>query len=72
MNKIRGIQITSEYPAVMTQPGRRIDITYVKNPKSITVDCKLGSLVITPDELISYLEKRECNLRGENDNELPR
>jgi len=59
MNKIRGIQITSDYPATMTQGGRMLDITYIKSPKNIIVDCKLGSLVITPDELVSYLEKRE-------------
>lgn len=56
MNKIRGIQITSERPAVH---GSRKAVTYIGNPQSITVDCNLGSLVITPDELVSYLEKRE-------------
>ena len=61
MNKIKGIQITSEYPAATLQNGTKA-VAYVYNPEIITVDCDLGSLVITPDELVSYLEKRESVL----------
>lgn len=35
---------------------------YASKVESIVVDCHLGSLIIYPDELLDYLEKRERKL----------
>lgn len=48
---LRGIQIK-------LAPGH---VKYVSPIEEMTVDCHLGSLVITRDELLQYLEDRESS-----------
>lgn len=46
--QLRGIQITYQ----------RNNVIYLPDVKEMTVDCHLGSLIITKKELLDYLEKR--------------
>jgi predicted DNA-binding protein (UPF0251 family) len=46
--QLKGIQISYE----------ESEVIYIWDVEEMTVDCHLGSLIITKDELLDYLEKR--------------
>jgi hypothetical protein len=46
--KLKGIQISYA----------KFRVIYIQDVEKMTVDCHLGSLIITKNELLDYLEKR--------------
>jgi len=45
--ELRGVQVTC-----------KAGVYYLHEIESITIDCHLGSLILTKDELLNYLENR--------------
>ena len=52
--EFRGIQIKAKSLFIPKHT-----VYYISDVLEMTVDCHLGSLIITKDELLDYLEQRE-------------